>query len=190
MRKIILYVAASLDGYMADSQKSVNWIKGQDDTVEIQDTFTPFFASVDTVIMGRTTYEQIVTELSPEKWPYSGAMTYVLTHRPMADAEGRPITDAEGIRFTSGNPCQLVNELRHRAGKNIWICGGADIISQLLKADLIDVFHIATIPVILGGGVRLFAETDGMMNLRLTNTVNYNGIIEAVYERIQDCHAE
>lgn len=60
MRKIILYVAASLDGYMADSQKSVNWIKGQDDTAEMQDTFTPFFASVDTVIMGRTTYEQIV----------------------------------------------------------------------------------------------------------------------------------
>lgn len=182
MRKIILYVAVSLDGYMADSQKSVNWIKGQDDTAEMQDTFTPFFASVDTVIMGRTTYEQIVTELSPEKCPYSGAMTYVLTHRPM--------TDAEGIRFTSGNPCQLVNELRHRAGKDIWICGGTDIISQLLKADLIDVFHIATIPVILGGGVKLFAETDGMMNLRLTNTVNYNGIIEAVYERIQDCHAE
>lgn len=182
MRKIILYVAASLDGYMADSQKSVNWIKGQDDTAEMQDTFTPFFASVDTVIMGRTTYEQIVTELSPEKWPYSSAMTYVLTHRPMADAEG--------IRFTSGNPCQLVNELRHRAGKDIWICGGADIISQLLKDDLIDVFHIATIPVILGGGVRLFAETDGMMNLRLTNTVNYNGIIETVYERIRDCHAE
>ena len=182
MRKIILYVAASLDGYMADSQKSVNWIKGQDDTAEMQDTFTPFFASVDTVIMGRTTYEQIVTELSPEKWPYSGAMTYVLTHRPMVDAEG--------IRFTSGNPCQLVNELRHRAGKDIWICGGADIISQLLKDDLIDVFHIATIPVILGGGVRLFAETDGMMNLRLTNTVNYNGIIETVYERIRDCHAE
>lgn len=182
MRKIILYVAASLDGYMADSQKSVNWIKGQDATVEMPDTFTPFFASVDTVIMGRTTYDQIVTELSPEKWPYSGAMTYVFTHRPM--------TDTEGIKFTSGNPCQLVNELRHRSGKDIWICGGADIISQLLKADLIDMFHIATIPVILGGGVRLFAETDGMMNLRLTNTVNYNGIIEAVYERIQDCHAE
>lgn len=182
MRKIILYVAASLDGYMADSQKSVNWIKGQDATVEMPDTFTPFFASVDTVIMGRTTYDQIVTELSPEKWPYSGAMTYVFSHRPM--------TDTEGIKFTSGNPCQLVNELRHRAGKDIWICGGADIISQLLKADLIDVFHIATIPVILGGGVRLFVETDGMINLRLTNTVNYNGIIEAVYERIQDCHAE
>ena len=175
MRKVILYVAASLDGYMADSQKSVNWIMGQDTTAEMPDTFTPFFATVDTVIMGRTTYEQIVTELSPEKWPYPGAMTYVLTHRPMADAEG--------IKFTSGNPCQLVNELRQGAGKDIWICGGADIISQLLKADLIDVFHIATIPVILGGGIRLFAETDGMMSLRLTNTVNYNGIIEAVYER-------
>lgn len=182
MRKIILYVAASLDGYMADSQKSVNWIKGQDATTEMPDTFTPFFATVDTIIMGRTTYKQIVTELSPEKWPYSGAMTYVFTHQPT--------TDAEGIRFTSGNPCQLVNNLRQEAGKDIWICGGADIISQLLKADLIDVFHIATIPIILGGGVRLFAETNGMMNLRLVNTINYNGIIEAVYEREQNSPTE
>lgn len=52
MRKVILYVAVSLDGYIADAQKSVHWIKGQDDSAEMLDTYTPFFASVDTVIMG------------------------------------------------------------------------------------------------------------------------------------------
>lgn len=83
-----------------------------------------------------------------------------------------------------------MSELRQEAGKDIWICGGADIISQLLKADLIDVFHIATIPIILGGGVRLFTETNGMINLRLVSTINYNGIIEAVYEREQNSPAE
>lgn len=48
MRKVILYVAVSLDGYIADAQKSVHWIKGQDDSAEMLDTYTPFFASVDT----------------------------------------------------------------------------------------------------------------------------------------------
>lgn len=179
MRKVILYIAQSLDGYIADSHKSVNWITGQDDAAEMQDTYTPFFATVDTAIMGRTTYNQIVTELSPEKWPYSGAVTYVFTHQPMADTED--------IKFVSCNPCQLVKDLRQEEGKNIWICGGADIVNQLLKADLIDVFHIATIPVVLGGGARLFGETDCMMNLRLVDSVIYNGIIEAVYERKIGC---
>lgn len=174
MRKVILYIAVSLDGYIADSQKSVHWIKGQDDSAEMLDTYTPFFASVDTVIMGKRTYDQIVTELSPERWPYTEAETYVFTHELMIDTEN--------IKFVSGNPCQFINDLRQGIGKNIWICGGADIINQLLKEDLIDVFHIATIPTILGSGTRLFGETD-VRQLKLVDNVVYNGIIEAVYER-------
>lgn len=175
MKKIVLYVAASLDGYIADSRKSVNWIKGEDDSVEMMDTYSRFFASVDTVILGKRTYDQIVTELSPDYWPYSEAKTYVLTHEPR--------TGTENIEFVSEDLCRFVNDLRHGTGKNIWICGGAYIIHQLLKGDLIDIFHITTIPTILGGGVRLFSEIDGIRNLRLIDTVIHNGIIEAVYER-------
>ena len=80
MRKVILYIAVSLDGYIADSEGSIEWISGQDKNVEMEDTFTPFFSGVDTVIMGKRTYDQIVTELSPDQWPYGEAMTYVLTH--------------------------------------------------------------------------------------------------------------
>lgn len=137
MRKVILYVAVSLDGYIADAQKSVYWIKGQDDSAEMLDTYTPFFASVDTVIMGKRTYDQIVTELSPERWPYTEAETYVFTHELMVATEN--------IKFVSGNLCQLVNDLRQGAGKNIWICGGANVVNQLIRANLIDIFHIATI---------------------------------------------
>lgn len=175
MKKVILYIAISLDGYMADCKKSVNWIKGQDDYAEMVDTYTEFFESIDTVIMGKRTYEQIITDLSPDKWPYSSAITYVFTHVQ--------INDIKNIKFTSANPCQLINTLRKGEGKNIWVCGGADIINQLLKEDLIDVFHIAIIPVILGGGIRLFDGIGNMINLRLVNTLNYNGVIEAVYKR-------
>lgn len=175
MRKVILYIAVSLDGYIADSQKSVHWIKGQDDSAEMLDTYTPFFASVDTVIMGKRTYDQIVTELSPERWPYPEAETYVFTHERMVDTGN--------IKFVSGDLCGLVNDLRQGAGKNIWICGGANVVNQLLRANLIDVFHIATIPTILGSGIKLFGEIENIQNLRLIDTTIYNGIIEAVYER-------
>lgn len=110
MRKVILYIEMGLDGYIADCRKSVDWIKGQDGSVEMPDTFS-VFANVGTVIMGRRIYGQITTELSPYMWPYSGAMTYVLTHNaPMADT---------------------VNNLQEGTGKNIRICGGADVIKSL-----------------------------------------------------------
>ena len=68
-------------------------------------------------------------------------------------------------------------------GKDIWICGGADIFNQLLRENLIDTFHVAIIPVILGNGTRLFEAADTLIELRLTGTMNYNGIVETVYER-------
>lgn len=176
MKNVVLYIAMSLDGYIADCKKSVDWIKGQDDSVEMQDTYSAFFDNVDTVIMGKRTYDQITTELSPSKWPYSGTMTYVFTH----DASK---TDTKDIKFTSTNPCRLINILKEETGKDIWICGGADIINQLMKEDLIDIFHISIIPTILGGGIKLFEEIDNMINLSLINTLDYNGVIEAVYKR-------
>ncbi len=135
-----------------------------------------FFANVGTFIMGRRTYEQITTELSPGMWPYSGAVTYVQTH----DA---PMVDTEDIRFTDDEPRRLINNLEEGTGKNIRICGGADVINQLMKEDLIDRFHIAMIPVVLGGGIRLFEEIGRMINLTLVDTLNYNGVVEVVYDR-------
>ncbi|MDE7069682.1 MAG: dihydrofolate reductase family protein [Alistipes sp.] len=176
MKRVILYIAASLDGYIADERGSVSWIEGEEESAEMPDNYSLFFESIDTVVMGRKTYEQIVTELSPDKWPYAGAVTYVLTRRRETD-------DTEEIRFTDTDPCQLVNRLRQGDGKNIWICGGAEVANQLIKEDLIDIFHISIIPVLLGGGIRLFGPTGSPRDLRLTCTQEYNGIIEAVYER-------
>lgn len=176
MKKVILYIAMSLDGYIADLNKSVSWIKGQDDSVKMQDTFSDFFTGIDTVIMGKRTYKQIITELSPGKWPYPGVTAYVFTHN-------LPTAGTKDIKFTDADPCRLVNHLRQEKGKDIWICGGAEIINQLIKENLIDIFHIATIPVILGGGIRLFDETSDMVKLSLVGTLNYNGIVETIYNR-------
>lgn len=176
MKKVVLYIAMSLDGYIADCRRSVDWIKGQDDSAEMPDTYSAFFDTIDTVIMGKRTYDQITTELSPDIWPYAGAVTYVLTHHA-------PAADTKDIRFTSTDPCRLIKVLREEAGKDIWICGGADVVNQLMREDLIDTFHISIIPTILGGGVRLFDGTDDTIRLKQVSTRSYNGITEVVYKR-------
>lgn len=176
MRKVILYIAVSLDGYIADSNGSVDWLSGQDEAAEMEDTFTPFFSCVDTIIMGRNTYHQVVTELSPDQWPYESVVTYVLTHHPDMD-------DTENIRFRNMDAIRLVEELKKQPGRDIWICGGAETACPLIANNQIDIYHIAVIPVLLGNGIRLFSFNGQKVELELIETKQYNGIMELVYQR-------
>lgn len=77
----------------------------------------------------------------------------------------------------------IVNELKREQGKNIWICGGANIIQQLINADLIDEYYISVIPTILGSGIRLFGTIPGEIKLKLVHTQTYNGITDLIYTR-------
>lgn len=129
MRKVVLFIAMSLDGYIADEHGSVDWLEGQNPDEKTPDTYAEFIKDVDTVIMGWNTYDQVVTELSPDEWVYHGMMSYVVTHRELPSTEE--------IVFTKKSPCGIVKELRQKEGKKIWICGGANVIQQLVKADLI-----------------------------------------------------
>lgn len=178
MRKVILYIAVSLDGYIADDKGAIDWISGQDESVELEDTFTPFFSGVDTVIMGRKTYNQIVTELAPNRWPYEGATTYVLTHHKETD-------NTKNICFKNIDVCRFVEELKQESGKNIWICGGAEVAQQLISNNLIDTYHLAVIPVILGEGISLFGGFTRKIDLTLVKTKKYNGIVEVIYNQKQ-----
>lgn len=175
MRKVVLFIAMSLDGYIADVRGKVDWLAGQDAAGDSGDSYAAFEQEVDTVIMGWTTYHQVVTELSPEKWVYENMKSYVITHR-----EPPPV---DGVTFTANSPCDLVNELKNQDGKDIWICGGANIVHQLMGEDLIDRYHISVIPTLLGGGVRLFDTMGQEIKLRLISEKSGNGIAELVYER-------
>ncbi len=175
MRKIILYIAVSLDGYIADKSGSVDWLAGQDEEAENEDTYSEFIKDIDTVVMGWNTYAQIRRELSPEKWPYENLISYVITHRCEASTEK--------IRFVREEPCELTTRLKETPGKNIWICGGAGVIQPLLQRNLIDEYHISVIPAILGDGIPLFGKSGRKIQLRLKYTETYNGITELVYTR-------
>lgn len=175
MRKVVLFIAMSLDGYIADTNGSVDWLNGQCNEVENEDSYSEFIKDIDTVVMGWTTYYQVVTELSPSEWVYSDFISYVITHNEQISTES--------IRFVHESPSNLVRRLKEENGKDIWICGGASIVGQLMQDGLIDKFYISIIPTILGSGVRLFGAIDAELKLKLIETRNYNGIVEVVYEK-------
>ncbi len=76
MRKVVLFIAMSLDGYIADRNGGVYWLSGEDENAENDDTYLSFVKDVDTVIMGWNTYHQVVEELSPSEWIYSDKLYY------------------------------------------------------------------------------------------------------------------
>ena len=174
MRKVSLFIAMSLDGYIADSKGGVDWLRGHGDGEDI-DTYSEFIKDIDTILMGWNTYHQIVTELSPNEWIYHDFITYVITHNECASSEK--------IRFVNRNPVDLIKSLKKENGRDIWICGGANLVQQLVNQDLIDRYHITVIPTLLGSGVRLFGDAEHEIKLKLLDTRSYNGMTELNYVR-------
>ena len=173
MRKTVLYIAMSLDGYIADENGKVDWLDGENEEIESEDSYVRFIKRVDTVVMGWNTYYQVISELSPSKWVYEDLMTYVITHRENKSTDN--------IKFIHEPLDKFIREIKLQKGKDIWICGGADIVSQLLKEDLIDEFYITVIPVILGRGISLFNKIKKELKLL---TCRKNGrMVEIIYER-------
>ena len=174
MRKVVLFIAMSLDGFIADKNGGVAWLADQDEDTQNFGGYGEFIKTIDTVIMGYKTYDQLVTELSPGQWYYSGMQSYVLTHKN--------IKNADEITFTTQSPAALIVQLKARPGKDIWVCGGANVANQFIKLNLIDRYHITVIPTILGAGVRLFDGDNAQIKLKLVATETYNGMADLVYE--------
>jgi len=174
MRKIVLFIAMSLDGCIADSSGGVGWLNGQGDGENL-DVYSEFVKDIDTILMGWNTYDQITTELSPAEWIYGDFTTYVITHHER--------NSTEQIRFVNENPIDLLEKLKSEQGKNIWICGGANLVQQLIRHDLIDQYYISVIPTLLGSGIRLFGHMEKEIRLKLLKTQTYNGITDLVYTR-------
>jgi len=175
MRKIVLFIAMSLDGYIADSNGGVGWLNGHCSDSENLDVYSEFVKDIDTILMGWNTYDQVATELSPTEWVYSDFTTYVITHNEK--------NSTDKICFTNKNPIDLLTKLKSEPGKNIWICGGANLVQQLIRSDLIDQYDISIIPTLLGSGIRLFENTEKEIKLKLLKTQAHNGITNLVYTR-------
>jgi dihydrofolate reductase len=154
-RTTVLYIAMSLDGYIADEFGEVNWL--QDVEGKGDNGYSVFYETIDTIIMGRTTYDQILTFKCA--WPYSGKKCYVFTKR-----NSNP---DHNVEFVNDGIVDLMKSLKAQKGRKIWLAGGAGIIDSFIKQGLIDEFIIAVIPIILGNGIRLFKGNNPKTRLLL-----------------------
>ncbi len=173
MRKVKLYIAMSLDGFIANDKGSVDFIEGDGSDENNFGTYNEFYESIDTVIIGKNTYDQIVNELSPDEWPYEGKMSYIIT--------SGEIKESENIKKSS-NLIECINTLKKSSGKDIWICGGASIVNQLINENLIDEYRVTIIPTILSKGTKLF-DIKEQLKLKLISYTSYNGFVEVKYEK-------
>ncbi|KNZ41288.1 dihydrofolate reductase family protein [Acetobacterium bakii] len=174
-RNIVLYIAESLDGYIAKTNGTVDWLMGESEDADMDYGYQDFYDTIDTVIMGRITYEQVIHELSPDVWVYEGKKCYVAT-------TGNLESDSN-VSFISGEITEFIKDLKKQKGRDIWLVGGSKLIDQFIKADLIDRYIITIIPTILGDGIPLFRSQNPELKLRLTGTKNTDGLIELSYVR-------
>jgi dihydrofolate reductase len=172
-RKVIVYIATSLDGYIALPDDDLSFL----DIVQKEGEdygYNAFIHSVDTVIMGRKTYDWVMKQVA--EFPHADKTAYILT-RTSRPAEGK-------TTFYTGDVKALVLGLKMEAGKGIFVDGGAEVVNALLQHDLIDEFIISVIPVIVGSGTRLFGENNPQVPLRLLGSKAYDtGLLQVHYSR-------
>ncbi|MCL1674457.1 dihydrofolate reductase family protein [Elizabethkingia meningoseptica] len=171
-KKLILYIACSVDGYIAQPGDDLSFL----DKVQREGEdygYTDFTATVDTVIMGRRTYDWIMARC-PE-YVHHDKNTYIIT-RTERPQQGN-------TRFYTGDLKELVATLKSQGGKNIFCDGGAEIVNELLKDRLFDELIISIIPVLLGDGTRLFRNGVPMQDLILISSKSFDsGLVQLHYK--------
>ncbi len=166
MPKVILFIATSLDGYIAGPAGEIDWLFHDADY-----GYTAFFDSVEVLVMGRKTYE---LSLSFGEWPYGDKPAYVFTRQAPPDDPR--------VRFVAGDAAGLIAGLRARATGNIWLVGGGALVSTFLQAGLIDEFVISVHPLLLGAGIPLFDPGAPRLGLRLTGVTPFaSGLVQLRY---------
>lgn len=171
MRKVILGLGISLDGYIARRNGNVDFLFHPKDY-----SMGPFFASVDAGIMGRKTLEDGL-RMSGGKLPRTSMKMYVLSR---TEAPG----ERHGVIFVNEPPPALVARLRKQKGKSIWLMGGGEIAREFLKEDLVDELYLGIVPVLLGEGIPLFPSGFPERKFELTENKTYSqGLVALKYER-------
>ena len=171
--EVVYYVAASLDGYIATSNGGIEWLSPFEGKSEDYG-YAAFYASIDSVLLGRRTYEQCLTF---GEWPYRGKPCWVFSH-------GRMKITEPGVTLTNQDPHQMASELQKRGLQRAWLVGGGELAGSFRREGLISEYIVSVVPVILGAGIPLFASGGTQEALRLAGTKAYpSGIVQLRYLR-------
>ncbi|MBX2999868.1 MAG: dihydrofolate reductase [Caldilineaceae bacterium] len=173
--KTTVYIATSLDGFIARENGDLDWLPGIEDAETGEDYgYKAFMDSVDVLVMGRNTYE-IVSSFDP--WPYGDKRVIVLSRTLTQIPEKAPKT----VELRSSSPVELVNELREAGVGHAYIDGGK-VIQSFLNAGLIQEMIITRIPVLIGSGIPLFGPLAQDVALQHVETLSYaNGLVQSKY---------
>lgn len=171
-RNVVLYIATSLDGYIAKPNDDLSFLS----LVQLPDEdygYEKFSNTIDTVIMGRKTFDWVWKQISG--LPHPSKDTYIITRTRREDI-GK-------TKFYTGSLKELVLKLKQQQGKNIYCDGGAEIVHMLLKENLIDELIISVIPILLGNGTRLFKDGRPEQQLTLVSATSFSsGLVQLHYE--------
>jgi dihydrofolate reductase len=163
----------SLDGYIAKPNDDLSFLsivqkEGEDYG------YTDFVSTVDTVILGRKTYDWVMKEVG--EFPHADKNAYIITRT------SRPTIGK--TTFYSGDLTELIRKLKGEKGKNVFCDGGAEIVNELLKNDLLDEIIISVIPILVGNGTRLFKDNRPEQKLKLVNVKTFDtGLTQLHYKR-------
>ena len=164
----------TLDGFIADSSDGLSFLDAYNSYPEVQESFNQLLFEMDTLLMGRKTYD-VVNQMS-DQWAYPNQLTYVFTSKPMKNKEN--------IMFTSEKIEDFVENIKKFPGKNIWLVGGGKIIQPFIEKNLIDEYRITIIPKLLGNGVKLFHEQSNLVSLKYERTDYFQDLVMLTYSKI------
>jgi len=169
MRRVLYRVAASLDGYIAGPRGELDWIVS-DPAID----FAALYEAVDTVLLGRRTYE-LTQQPGAPPWP-AGWHIYVFSRTLVPEQHS-------GVTVISGDPEATVAALRAAPGREIWLFGGGGLFRSLLEAKQVDIVEVVIIPVMLGGGVPLLETGAPLTRLSLVHSQSYpSGLVGLRYQ--------
>jgi dihydrofolate reductase len=173
--KVSVFIATSLDGFIARSDGDLDWLTGAESTSTEQDYgYQEFMDTVDTIVLGRNTFELVLTF---DTWPYSGKNVVVLSSKPSAV----PSHLVDEVEWLSLPPQRLAERLAAQGATHLYVDGGKTI-QGFLRAGLIDELTITRVPVLIGTGVPLFGPLDHDVRLTHIATQQFeNGFVQSKY---------
>ena len=175
--KNIVYIAQSLDGYIAGPDGEIDWLEDIDNPNKSDLGFLAFMNTIDALVMGRNTFEKVA---SFDFWPYKKPV-YVVSKK-LSTISDRLAGKAFLIK---GKPKEIISTLNAKALCNLYIDGGL-LIQSFLKENLIDEIIVSTLPVILGGGIPLFGTLSNKIKLKLESSeVLINQLVQTHYKIIK-----